>query len=292
MKRWHMDLSGPHVRSKTGKCFILVCVDSFSRFAETCAIPDKKATMVAEALVTQVFTCHGTPKSLMSDLGREFQNSIMEDVCRLLEVEHLRTTAYKPSTNGTVERLNRTLNAMLGKVIADHQQDWCQHLPYIMSAYNSSRHVGTHYSPNFLVYGREIRMPLDILYGSSDISQGVTQDEYAEQLIQCQPYKLVCDHMKLLSVRMKHYDSKVKDIDFYVGDWVWVYSPRRYIGRSPKWSRQYGGPFLIEKDINAVNYIVRRSKRAQPIIVHADKLKKCHGVTPPSWFESHLGNNI
>jgi len=98
--------------------------------------------------------------------------------------------------------------------------------------------------------------------------------------------------MKLLTVRTKtHYDSKVKDIDFHVGDWVWVYSPRRYIGQSPKWSRQYGGPFLIEKAINAVNYVVRHSKRAQPIIVHVDKMKKCHGVTPPSWLESHQGND-
>jgi len=61
--------------------------------------------------------------------------------------------------------------------------------------------------------------------------------------------------MKRLAVRTKrHYDSKVKDVVFHVGDWVWVYSPRRYIGRSPKWSKQYGGPFLIEKVINAVNY--------------------------------------
>ena len=105
-------------------------------------------------------------------------------------------------------------------------------------------------------------------------------------------YDLVREHMKRLAVRTKkHYDSKVKDVVFHVGDWVWVYSPRRYIGRSPKWSEQYGGPFLIEKVINAVNYVVRRSKRAQPIIVHVDKIKKCLGATPPSWLESEQEEN-
>ena len=72
------------------------------------------------------------------------------------------------------------MNAMFGKVVADHQQDWCQHLPYIMSAYNSSKHEGTNYSPNYLVYGREIRMPLDIVYGPIAVDREVNQDEYAE----------------------------------------------------------------------------------------------------------------
>ena len=202
-----MDLSGPHIRSKRGNRFILVCIDSFSRFAEACAIPDKTAATVAQALVAQIFTRHGTPISLMSDLGREFQNAIMDEICRLLEVERLRTTAYKPSTNGAVERLNRTMNSMIGKVVADHQQDWCQHLPYIMSAYNWSKHEGTNYSPNYLAYGREIRMPLDIVYGPIAVGQEVSHDEYAESLIQRQSeaYELVREHMKRLAVRTKRH---------------------------------------------------------------------------------------
>ena len=42
---------------------------------------------------------------------------------------------------------------------------------------------------------------------------------------------------------------------------------------------------LIEKVINAVNYVVRRSRRAQPLIVHVDKMKRCLEVSPPSWLE-------
>ena len=70
------------------------------------------------------------------------------------------------------------MNAMSGKVVADHQQDWCQHLPFITSAYDSSRHKGTNYFPNSLVYRREIRMPLDVICGPIDAQ--VSHNEYAE----------------------------------------------------------------------------------------------------------------
>ena len=90
----------------------------------------------------------------------------MREVCCLLGIDKLRTTAYKPSTNSGIERFHRTLNSMIGKMIDRDQRDWDSALPYVMAAYRSSRNEGTGYTPNNLMLGREVRTPMDIVFAT------------------------------------------------------------------------------------------------------------------------------
>src|SRR3989442_832292 len=89
----------------------------------------------------------------------------MKEICRILEIDKIRTTAYKASTNGAVERFHRTLNSMLGKVISINQKNWDEYLPGVMAAYRASYHESTGYSPNFMMFGRENQAPVDLVLG-------------------------------------------------------------------------------------------------------------------------------
>ena len=51
-----------------------------------------------------------------------------------------------------------------------------------------------------------------------------------------------------------------------------------------KWQKIYIGPFLATRVIEPVSYVIQRSARAKPLVVHVDKLKKCIGDTPISWL--------
>jgi len=82
-----------------------------------------------------------------------------------MEIEKLLKTPYKPSTNGTVERYHRTLNSVLGKVVMESRRDWDECLPSVMAANRASVHEATGFSPNRLLMGREVRMPLDLAMG-------------------------------------------------------------------------------------------------------------------------------
>ena len=86
--------------------------------------------------------------------------------------------------------------------------------------------------------------------------------------------------------RKNEYGVKVRTSQFKVGQWVWYFYPRRYTKRSPKWSKNYDGPFLITKVIPPSDYVIQRSKKSQPQVVHSDKLKLCHGETPVSWLHA------
>ena len=82
----------------------------------------------AEALPTQAkrkrtvfrrwWNCEHAPFGrCLRSAGGCFEAELFQHLCQLLGVDKLRTTAYRPSANGRIERLHRTLNAMLGKLV-------------------------------------------------------------------------------------------------------------------------------------------------------------------------------
>jgi len=47
----------------------------------------------------------------------------------------------------------------------------------------------------------------------------------------------------------------------------------------------YTGPFLIVRCIEPFNYVLQKSVKSKPFVVHADKLKKKYfGETPKTWL--------
>ena len=77
---------------------------------------------------------------------------------------------------------------------------------------------------------------------------------------------------------------RVKPAHFSIGDWVYVYCPRRYQGKNPKWTKWYSKPMLITKILGPVNVLVQKGPRAKGQVIHLDKLKRCEGNTPRSWL--------
>jgi len=61
---------------------------------------------IAKVLVEQVFCHFVSPVSLLIDQGKEVDGNVMKHVCRMLGIDKLRTTPYKPLTN-QVERLHQ-----------------------------------------------------------------------------------------------------------------------------------------------------------------------------------------
>ena len=97
-ERIGIDLTGRHPRSRRGNYYILTYVDHFTKFAEALPIPNKEAATVCTVLVEQVFPPFGTPIQILSDRGKEFDNTLMRGLCEGLGIDKMRTTPYKAST--------------------------------------------------------------------------------------------------------------------------------------------------------------------------------------------------
>ena len=74
---------------------------------------DQKAERIARLLVEEIVPFFGVPEALLSDRGTNLLSHLMKDVCKLLGIEKLNTTAHHPECDGAVERFNRMLKNML-----------------------------------------------------------------------------------------------------------------------------------------------------------------------------------
>jgi hypothetical protein len=265
-------------------------VDHFSKWAEAIPLTNHTASVVARALMIHVFSRFGAPRQLLTDRGPEFESELFARLMQWMEIDKLRTTAYKPSTNGVVERFHRTLNTMLGKVVSDSQRDWDERLPLVLAAYRTTPHSTTGFSPTRLFLGRDMRMPLDLVMGlTTEVDPNIlTVDDYVaqtkERADRC--YDIARKHLRAAAERRKaSYDMKLKSTEFKVGDWVWYWYPRRYQRKSAKWQRSYTGPYMIVRVIEPVNYVLQKSARFKPFVVHADKLKKYFGEATACWLQ-------
>lgn len=139
----HIDLTGPHPRSRRGSVYIVTIVEPFTKWAEAFPVSNKEAATVARVLVEQFFCRFGVGIALLSDKGGEVDGNLTREICRRLDIDKQHTTGYHSQCNAQCERLHRTLNAILGRMIDQSYRDWDMMLPYVMAAYRASRHEST-----------------------------------------------------------------------------------------------------------------------------------------------------
>ena len=143
---------------------VLVMQDHFSKHVVAYVVKDQKARTAAEALHSGYFGLFRAPQYLLSDKGKSFTATVVEDLCTLYCVKKLRTSSYRAQTNGQVERMNQTLIRLIGKLDEDKKACWLKHLPELLMAYNSTRSAVMGYSPHFLLFGRRPGIPVDYLF--------------------------------------------------------------------------------------------------------------------------------
>ena len=243
MERWGIDITGPHPTSSAGHRYILTAIDYFTRWVETFPIRNQEAETVAKVLVKQVFCRYGVPMQVLSDQGANFESRLFQEMCRLLKIDKLRTTAYQPRTNGLIERWHRVLNMMLGKVVSENHRDWHVQLPYVLAAYRSTEHDVTGYTPNHLFLGREAIMPIDLTMGVLERTPSTPEDfvERQAELFR-KSYELVRVNTRTyVTSQKRRYDLKVKPQQFHVGDWVYYLYPREKSRAQPQMDKNVHG---------------------------------------------------
>ena len=132
-----------------------------------------------------------------------------------------------------------------------------------------------------------VRAPIDMLMGGPNEREYVNPDALVVEIriAQEQAYSPAREQLKKAAERnKKNYDMRVRPLKLTVGTWVLYYSPRRYVGRSPKWQRNYLGPFRVVKIHSAVTVSIQRSHRADAMVVNTDKLKLFLGTPTRSWL--------
>jgi hypothetical protein len=179
-----------------------------------------------------------------------------------------------------VERYIKTIEEHLRKVVASHQRDWDERLPLFLLAYRASTHDTTGLTPAKLMFGRELRLPCDLLFGVPPDKELPTTD-YATDLMDHlhDIHNYVRQHLKLEIDRMiTRYDKLANSAGYHEWDRVWLYRPTRTKGKSPKLQFSWNGPYKVVTRINGVVYGIQRNRRSRMMVVHLDRLASYQGA--------------
>ena len=285
MEEIAIDLMGPFPESESGNKYVLVVVDSFSKWMEAYPIPNIEAKTVAERLVLEFISRFGVPLQIKSDRGRQFDCELFKEMCILLDVEHRMSTPFHPQGNSRVERMVKVVGNLISTFCRTYRE-WDRNLPLLTLAYRSTVHDVTGFTPNFIMTGREMSLPLDIMMGALPTSDRKNVPEYVQSLqVRMETcFQDVRESLKKFGERQKkYYNLSIFGKEYKPGDLVYLREKTRKKQVSPKLQPKWKGPFLIIKRFGTVYEVMTAMKSTK--LYHFDLLKPCYTEDIPPWIK-------
>jgi transposase InsO family protein len=281
-----IDICGPYPETKRGNRYLLTFIDHFSRYPEAIPLPRQDAPTVARALVTEIFSRLGCPRTISSDKGTNFMSELFQEVCKLLQVKRINSTSFNPQMQGKVEKFHLGLNQSMSHYVNKYGNDWDEFVNYALMAHRSVPHSITRYSPFYLLYGREMRLPTeDDLSPEKSVTtnNGNHKDSVQHHLETLadrlnEAYQVVRENNREGRERQKdYYNRGTKLVTFQPGDMVYLKEMNlRKIGA--KFKTRWKGPYEVIRRLSDLNYLVKLS-RSKETVVNVNKMKKCFRQT-------------
>ena len=275
------DILGP-LPISNGFKYILMIGDNFTRWFEAVALQEITSMAVCNALI-DIWVCRfGVPEYIHSDNGVQFTAKLFADMCNKLGMEPTRSSPYHPQGNAKVERINRTLEDGLAKYCQENHSQWSELLPGFMMAYRTAVHESTGQTPYRLIFGQEMRMPVDYMYPTTSDTksplsyQSVVHEKLVQNALLFELVRTKCswEHRRQKLI----HDKKIYGPSYKLGELVLVHSPVLKQGQTSKLKSHWSGPFVITKILNDVNFVVQHRQKANSIIVHYDRIKRFHNA--------------
>ena len=263
-----VDLCGPLPETTRGNTQILVLADHFTRWYDAIPIRDGKASTIAQALEERVFAYFGIPETIHSDRGAQFESELLTECCKLWGCKKTRTSPYHPQGNSVVERLNRTLGNSLRALLAGSEhKEWDELLPQIMRAVRASPHRITKETANYLMLGRETRLPDTLLLDLPNQST-TTSDQYALDLEN--RLRVAGERLRQQQYQLRTEQSE-EPPKFRIGEKVWLKSFFAGKGLGAKLRPKYVGPYVITKCLPYQTYEMKRNGKTS--IQHEGRIR-------------------
>ena len=139
--------------------YILVIVDTFTRWVELYHTDDATALSAAQALLSH-FGRFGSPHQLRSDNGPHFISEVIKEFLALVGVEHCLTLAYSKQENAIVERYNKEINRHIRALTYNNPslKDYRQSLPFVQRILNSNYSDRLKISSADLLFGKTLSL--------------------------------------------------------------------------------------------------------------------------------------
>ena len=185
MELVHMDCLMIEANEGGKDVHILVITDHFTWYAQVIITSSQTAKCTAQNLWDKFIVHYGCPEKILTDQGCNFESDLLQELCEIAQVKKIKTSGYHPQTNGQCKCINATLINMLGTLPGKPKTTWREQVSTLVHAYNCTRNNATDFSPYYLMFGRKLLLPIDILFGTNTADlKGNTSSKYIENLKQ------------------------------------------------------------------------------------------------------------
>jgi hypothetical protein len=202
-----------------GKSVFLTVIDRFSKSAHFLPFGHPyTATTVARAFFDDIVRLHGIPSSIISGCDSLFTSQFWRELFAMAGVQLNLSSTFHPQTDGQSEAANKIIIMYLRCLVGDHPRDWLKWLSWAECCYNTAFQSSLRTSPFRVLYGRDPPSLRSYTLGEARLpavqQQLLERDEFLlevrDRLEQAQSYHKAA------------YDKKHRDVEFMVGQWVWV----------------------------------------------------------------------
>lgn len=263
-----IDTIGPLPCSQHGNQYAITMICDLTKYLVTVPVIDKSARTVAKAIFDKCILVYGPMKKIITDMGTEYKNNIFDELCKLLKVENVTSTAYHHQTLGTIERSHRTLNEYLRSYISINKSDWDEWLRYFTYCYNTTPSTVHDYCPFELVFGKTppefdflTNNAIDPIYNLESYEKEV---KFRLQIAQERSKRLL---EKAKIKRKEYYDRNTYSEKIALGDLVLI----KQVGH--KLDSLFKGPFRVVS-LDKRNNCTVKDDNDRTMTVHLDRIRK------------------
>lgn len=261
-----IDLVGPIDRDCYNFSYILTIQCELTKYIVTHPLISKKSEEVAQALVNSFILRYGLPKEIATDRGAEFMSAVFQEVCKLLKINHLSSTAYHHQSIGALENSHKNLISFLRIQTDNHPEAWSQWLPYWCFSFNTSVHTETKFTPFELVFGKVCSLPSNL--NNNIVEPLYNHDSYPLELkyrLQLSQKEARENLLKSKLARKTVYDKNINPIVYRPGDLILIKNEN-----CSKMDSIYTGPYIVIQDMSPN---VQINKNGKIDIVHKNRTK-------------------
>ena len=124
-KIWAIDFIGPFpiLAKKTGARYTITAVEYVTKWAEAEPVDTCSSEIATKFIYENIITRFGCQLTLISDQGTHFINRTIKTLIGKFQIDHRRSTAYHPQSNGAIEAFNKTLTRGLTKICNADKDD-------------------------------------------------------------------------------------------------------------------------------------------------------------------------
>ena len=254
-EEWSIDTVGPIEEDEDGNQYIIAAIDGFSR--SVFMKPTKTASAEEAAqFILELAGIFGLPKAFRSDNGPQYVNVLIATFLDLVGTERHAGIAYRPQSNGLIERINKEIGRHLRFIVHSRRVrgKWSKYLPLVSRIINASYNSSLGTSPCRVMFGNRINLNRNLIPSQAppmvqsmigevpDSSRRRHIQKFVDHLVEAQEEIAKASTEYQQGLLQKKIGDKQKQLD--KGSWVVCSWPS---GRPVKLSVLWKGPYKIKR---------------------------------------------